>query len=78
MNIAKEMAKRAIEARGNNKVSPCKVYGTEVNAEKATAAAALNVARTFAPANAEDVKAAQYIVVYIAEWGPLGRVHLHV
>lgn len=68
MNITKEMTKRVIEARGNNKVFPCKVYGTEANAEKATAAAALNVARTFVPAG-EETLSAQYIVAYVQEWG---------
>lgn len=67
MNITKTMINRVIEARGNNKVFPCKVYGTEANAEKATEIAAINVARTFVPAG-EEALPAQYIVAYVPEW----------
>ncbi|BCG66169.1 hypothetical protein Bhz58_00034 [Stenotrophomonas phage vB_SmaS_Bhz58] len=65
-NIIAELTARIEEYRKDNK-NPCKNYGTEAAAEKATAKAAANIGNYFAKTG--EGKPARYVVFYVEAWG---------
>ena len=67
MNIIKTITARIEEYRAENK-NPCKNYGSEAAADKATADMALRAAQHFTKPN-EVVVSARYVVFYNEAWG---------
>lgn len=70
-NIINELTARIEEYRATNK-QPCKNYGSEAAAEKATADMAMRAALHFAKdrnATAENTRPARYVVFYVEAWG---------
>lgn len=68
MNIIADLTARIEEYRSTNK-NPCKNYGTEAAAEKATAAMAQAAANYFAKDRSTDARTARYVVFYVEAWG---------
>lgn len=67
MNLITTLTARIEEFRATNK-QPCKNYGTEAAAEKATAAMAQAAAKYFTR-GASDASSARYVVFYVEAWG---------
>ena len=68
MNIITKLTARIEEYRVTNK-QPCKNYGSEAAAEKATAKMAQEAANHFHVKPKEQAESAHYVVFYNAAWG---------
>ena len=68
MNINDTLIARIEEYRSENK-NPCKNYGTQQAAEKATAAMAQRAATYFDSRSRADARPARYVVIFNEAWG---------
>ena len=67
-NIIATLTARIEDYRATNK-NPCKNYGSEAAAEKATAKMAQNAATYFDKEGRSDAPSARYVVFYVEAWG---------
>lgn len=67
-NIINELTARIEDYRKENK-NPCKNYGSEAAAEKATAKMAQAAATYFDKQGRADARSADYVVFYVEAWG---------